>query len=74
MELWVNEFWLFITAVVFTFLGYYWGIKAQTINVIEATIDGLIAEGYLKVKPSADNSKEIEIYKWQELSDDQDPK
>jgi len=64
MELWVNEFWLFVTAVIFTVVGWYWGFKSTTINVVEATVDSLIADGYLKTR--TDDNGNIEILKFNE--------
>lgn len=63
MELWVNELWLLITAVIFTALGWYWGIKNNVRNISEAVIDSLIAEQYLKTRGHGDN---MEILKWTE--------
>lgn len=67
MELWVNEFWLFITAVIFTAIGYYWGVKAGGIGVIDLTIDSLIKQGYIKTRGSG---KDMVMLKYDESDND----
>lgn len=45
--------WLFVTAVIFTVVGYSMGkqsVKGLVELAIGATIDSLIREGYLKTK------------------------
>jgi hypothetical protein len=64
MELWVNEFWLLGTAVIFTGIGYFWGYKKNVVNLIELTIDGLIAEGYLLTV--TDENGEVTLLKHEE--------
>ena len=68
MELWVNELWLLFTAVIFTGVGYYWGIKDKVRTISEAVIDSLIAEQYLKTRGVG---RDMEILKWTEWNDDQ---
>lgn len=63
MEMWVNEMWLLVTAVIFTALGWYWGIKNNVRNISEAVIDSLIEQNYLKTRGYGDN---MEILKWTE--------
>jgi hypothetical protein len=29
MDMWVNEFWLFVTAVIFTVVGHVWGRRIE---------------------------------------------
>lgn len=41
---------IFITAVVFTIVGWYMAAKIQTEKIIGATIDSLIEDGYLKTR------------------------
>ena len=67
MELWVNELWLLITAVVFTALGWYWGLQSNIKNVSEAVIDNLIEQNYLKTRGYG---KDMEILKYTEWCDD----
>jgi len=68
MELWVNELWLLFTAVLFTAVGYYWGIKSSVSNISEAVIDSLIEQKYLKTRGYG---KDMEILKYTEWCDDQ---
>ena len=63
MELYINELWLLVTAVIFTAVGWYWGLKSQAINVVESTIDALINDGYLKTRGTG---KDLVILKWRE--------
>jgi hypothetical protein len=49
------------------------GTKSEQVYIIESTIDSLIEDGYLKVKPNTEN-EEVDIYKWREWLDDQDPR
>ena len=70
MELWVNELWLLGTAVVFTYVGFQFGRIRSTV-IIEAMVDGLIRDGFLKTEGSGDN---MQIIKWQDwCKNDQDP-
>jgi hypothetical protein len=66
MELWVNEIWLFATAVIFTAVGWYWGIKSNVIQISEAVIDSLIEQEFLKVRGTG---KDMEILKHTEWCD-----
>jgi len=68
MELWVNEFWLLLTAVIFTALGWYFGIKSQVNDTIENVIDSLVEQGFLKTTGTGNN---MEIIPWEEWCDDQ---
>ena len=73
MEMWMNEIWLLVTAITFTAVGWSMGTKSEQVYIIESTIDSLIEDGYLKVKPNTEN-EEVDIYKWREWLDDQDPR
>jgi hypothetical protein len=57
METWM--YW--ITAVVFTGLGYYLSIARAREQMVRITIENLIANNYLKTKGFGDNQ---EIVKW----------
>ena len=59
--MWVNEFWLFGTAIVFTAIGWYWGFKSNAIEIVESTIDSLIEQGYIKTQTGSNG--EIELLK-----------
>lgn len=58
---------LFVVAVVFTAVGYVWGLRRQLKAVITATIDSLISDGYLKTHGTGKN---MEILKWREWNRD----
>lgn len=43
--------WMYwVTAIVFTGLGWFWGVQFSKIRMIEITIDSLIQQGYLKTR------------------------
>ena len=63
MELWVNELWLLVTAVIFTGYGWLMGIKSNVKNISEAVIDSLIEQKYLKTRGFG---KDMEILKYTE--------
>lgn len=58
---------LFVVAVVFTAVGYLWGIRSNLTSIIAATIDSLIEDGYLKTRGTG---KDMEILKWREWERD----
>lgn len=64
METWM--YW--ITAIVFTWVGYYMAIAHAREQMVKITIESLIADNYLKTKGFGDNQ---EIIKWPNgLTDD----
>ena len=65
MEMWVNELWLFVTAVIFTVVGHVWGRRIEAEPIIAVTIDKLIDDGYLKTRGTG---KDMQILKWDEHS------
>jgi len=67
MELWVNEIWLLLTAVIFTAVGWTWGSNSKGLLTAELVIDSLIEQGYLKTRGQGDN---VEILKHTEWHDD----
>lgn len=66
MELWINEFWIFVTAVIYTAVGFWFGTKSNIGKITESVIDSLIEQKYLKTKGYGDN---LEILKWTEWND-----
>lgn len=60
---------LLITAVVFTGFGWYVGKREHTQDVVEATIDSLIDDGYMKTKGSGAAMK---ILTWREWCNEND--
>lgn len=61
MEVYV---WFFGIAVVFTWVGYSWGFRKRTENVVKHTITSLINQGYLKCRQGS--SGEVEILRHDE--------
>ena len=57
----------FVIAVVFTAVGYFWGLRNQIQNIVAATIDSLIDDGYLKTRGTG---KDMEVLKWREWEND----
>lgn len=55
--------WLFITAVIFTAVGWKLGRERIVYEIIESTIDSLIADGYLKTRGSGE---EQELVRWRD--------
>jgi hypothetical protein len=66
MELWVNELWLLLTAVIFTAYGYWLGLKSSVASVSEAVIDSLIEQKFLKTRGVG---RDMEILKYTEWCD-----
>lgn len=48
-------YWLLGTAVLFTFVGRYTAYKDALQDVVAATIDSLIEDGYIKTKGEGEN-------------------
>lgn len=57
----------FVIAVVFTAVGYVWGLQTQLKSTVASTIDSLISDGYLKTRGTG---KDIVILKWREWEND----
>jgi len=57
----------FVIAVVFTAVGYIWGLRAQIKNTVASVIDSLIDDGYLKTRGTGEN---MEVLKWREWNND----
>lgn len=62
----ITEVWIFVTAVVFTFVGMsFRQNKREIISfAVEQTVDKLIADGYIKVR--RDEKGEIHLMKYYE--------
>lgn len=58
------EIFLFITAIVFTFLGYWMGKRNDQKALVEAIIDQLINDGYLKTNGYGENLEIIKHSEW----------
>ena len=61
-DMFYNEMtlWLAGTAILFTFFGRYTAFKSNLEDVIAATIESLIEDGYIKTKG---NGNELELIK-----------
>jgi anthranilate phosphoribosyltransferase len=57
----------FVIAVVFTAVGYVWGLRTQLKSTVASTIDNLINEGYLKTRGTG---KDMVVLKWREWEND----
>ena len=57
METWM----FFITAIVFTIVGYLMSVSYSKKVMIELTIDNLIMQGYLKTRGTGDNMQLVKI-------------
>ena len=65
---WITEMhlWLLGTAIVFTFVGRHLTMRDQMEDVVEATIDSLIENGYIKTRGEGEN---LELLKHWEHND-----
>ena len=63
---WEMTFWLFVTAVVFTFVGKQITLRSTIEEISSAVLDKLIEDGYIKTKGSGKN---MEILKYWERND-----
>ena len=57
MEMWM--YW--ITAIVFTVLGWYWGVKYSREAIVKLTIDSLIRDGYVRVRGFGDDQELVKL-------------
>ena len=53
----------------FTAFGYWTGRRSQTEDIVEATLDSLINDGYVKTEGYGNN---MEIIKWQDWCKEND--
>lgn len=58
------SWWLFGTAVVFTFVGKFLTVKSTVDQIVGATIDSLIEEGYLKTRGTGANMEILKHTEW----------
>jgi|TARA_B100000035_G_scaffold16653_1_gene13417 hypothetical protein len=56
IDIFYNEvtYWLLGTALIFTFVGRHFQARKDMEDVVEATIDSLILQGYIKTKGVGD--------------------
>jgi hypothetical protein len=66
VELFANPvtWWLFGTAVVFTFVGRFMSFRDHVTLAAEKTIDQLIKEGYLKTRGVGRNQEILKHTEW----------
>jgi len=69
LDMIMNEMtlWLFGTAVIFTFVGRYTAYRDAIADVVSATIDSLIEDGYIKTKGEGES---LELLKHWEHSNE----
>ena len=63
-----TEFWFFIVAIVFTGVGYYFGISWNIERLTSLILDNLIRDGYLRHRILDDG--EVELLKWNHFGQD----
>lgn len=70
IELFANPvtWWLFGTAVLFTFVGKFLTLRSTVDTIVATTIDSLIRDGYLKTQGTG---ADMEIIKWRDWCDEQ---
>lgn len=66
IDLLYNEmvWWLFGTAVVFTYAGKFMALRSSVDHIVGATIDSLIEDGYLKTRGSGNNLVILKHTEW----------
>jgi len=66
LDMFYNEmfWWLFGTAVLFTFVGRWMSFRDIVGQVTEATIDSLINDGYLKTRGVGRNMEILKHTEW----------
>ena len=67
-----TTYWLLGTAVIFTFVGRFMAFRSRLEDVIEATIDSLIDEGYIKTKGTGETLELIKHRDWEKECHTQD--
>lgn len=66
--------WLFGTAVVFTFVGRYIFFRSHVYTVTAAVIDSLIKEGYIKTRGVGRDEEIVKHTEWCDKKKDYDEK
>ena len=61
-------YWLLGTAIVFTFVGRYTAYRDALEDVIAATIDSLIDDGYIKTKGEGEDMKILKHWEYRDES------
>ena len=61
-------YWLLGTAVIFTFVGRYTAYRDALEDVIAATIDSLIDDGYIKTKGEGEDMKILKHWEYRDES------
>jgi hypothetical protein len=62
-------YWFLLTAVVFTLLGRYMGYQDIVHSAVQATLDNLIKEGYIKTKGVGKDMEIIKVSEWSNQND-----
>lgn len=66
LDILYNEttYWLLGTAIIFTLVGRYAGFRDRLEDIIAATIESLIEDGYIKTKGNGDNLELLKHTEW----------
>ena len=62
------QLWLFLTAIIFTMIGFFWGASVKTDKAAAYVIDTLIKEGYIRTRGSGDDMKILKY--WEDDKDE----
>lgn len=61
-----NIMWLIGAYILGTFMGWWFSYNANAENIVGATIDGLIENGYIKTRGEGENMELIPWKDWEE--------
>lgn len=65
-------YWLLGTAIIFTFVGRYMAFREHLEDVIAATIESLIEDGYIKTKGAGEKMELVKYVDWKRECNTQD--
>jgi hypothetical protein len=57
-------YWFLLTAVIFTLLGRWMAYHDIIHNAVEATLDSLIKQGYIKTKGVGEDMEILKVSEW----------
>lgn len=62
-------YWFLLTAVIFTLLGRWMAYHDIVHSAVQATLDNLIKEGYIKTKGVGKDMEIIKVSEWSNQND-----
>jgi len=62
-------YWLLGTAIIFTLVGRYAGFRDRLEDIIAATVESLIEDGYIKTKGHGEKLELLKHTEWCEKND-----